>query len=139
MRTFLLTAAVLIMSTATFAQDKADPAKTTAPVSMKTADDIGDAQRKLSGELKNTLGLNEQLIRAAKTRASELKPEEAEKFVKTVESLTAIQTGLNEQLDLVNKATPSTSKEIFAKAMDVNTASSEQLAGFKKELMPEGK
>ncbi|MBL7954960.1 MAG: hypothetical protein JNJ91_07955 [Flavobacteriales bacterium] len=134
MRTTVLTLFVaLFASTAAVAQTPTTKGTGTVAAPQAT-DELTQQKRELSGELKNSLGMAEGLIKRAVDMASSTSGPEQEGHMNNANALKTIKVSLMEQLDLVNKATPETSKGVFAKAREVITASTAQLNGMKDKL-----
>jgi len=141
MRTLILTAAVALLGTATFAQEKtATPAKTTTTPTIvdpnATSDALNDERRVISGELKTTLGQTESLLSKAMSMVKEAKPEDHDKYMKIADGLKNVQADLMNHLGLVNRATEKDSKQVFAAARTANASNLKLVEGYKTDLMP---
>lgn len=134
MRTTVLTLFVaMFASTAAVAQTPTTKATGTTAVAPAT-DALTQQKRELSGELKNSLGMAEGLIKRAVDMASSTSGPEQEQHMSSANALKTIKVSLMEQLTLVNKATPEESEGVFAKAREVIASSTAQLNGMKDKL-----
>lgn len=132
MRTLLLTTATaLLFCTASQAQDK-----TATPVATSTAqpsDPQMEQRRALSGALKQTLGTASKVLRTAEEKAANAAPEAREKYVKIVDELKAMQTGLNKELAAVNSVS-GVDDATLIRAKETNINSEKALGGYMKDL-----
>lgn len=136
-RTILLTFAFGLLGSAAFSQEKSAPAPVAAPAKSASAnDELLQQKRQLSGELKNTLAVAEDLTRRANEMANSTTGTEHDAHAATAAGLKGISTQLTEQLTAVNRATAETSKGAFATAKEVLAASRTALDGHKKALIP---
>jgi len=127
MRKILLPFVVALLScTATMAQESV-----TKPMASGTkataSDELMHQKRQLSGELKGAMGQAQELGKRAMDLASTTSGAEHDKYTAAGETLKGIQARINEQLELVNKATDADSKTVFGTAR-------EHIASFRKEL-----
>lgn len=137
MRTALLTiVAALFATTASIAQTKTPKTPTTTPVATATATDPTiEQKRAVSGDLKNSLGTIESLIKRAADLAGSTSGPEQEGHMATANQLKTVKVGLMEQLDLVNQASPEQSTAAVAKAREVLASSNTTIDSLKDKLM----
>ena len=97
-------------------------------------DELAQEKRNISRELKNTLGMSDNLLSKTMAMLAESKDEENTRLSGVANSLKTVQSNLTTQLGLVGKATATDSKEVFAKAKETNGSSQKMLEELKGQL-----
>jgi len=109
------------------------PAKGTG-MAEAPGDELAQEKRNISRELKNTLGMSDNLLSKTMAMLAESKDEENTRLSGVANSLKTVQANLTTQLGLVGKATATDSKEVFAKAKETNGSSQKMLEELKGQL-----
>ncbi len=139
MRTLLFTAAALFLCVgAANAQAKTTTTSATKPMvtTQDKAASLDEQKRTLSSELKGTLATADAMLPKAMSLVTSAKPEDHDRLMKIADGIKSVQADLQNHLGLVGKATDKNSKEVFAKAKEVNLNSVKMLDAYKSEMVP---
>lgn len=139
MRTLLFSAAAFLLCVGTAsAQAKTTTTSATKPVvtTQDKAASLDEQKRTISSALKGTLATSDAMLPKAMSLVTGAKPEDHDRFMKIADGIKNVQANLQNQLGLVGKATDKNSKEVFAKANEVNSVSAKALEAYKLEMVP---
>lgn len=127
MRTILLLLAAILATSSTMAQSIAGP-------NITQTDELDQQKRQLSGELKNTLGMVEALIKRSTTLATAASGTEQEECAKMAAELKGLHARLTDELGAVNQANAGNSGTMFAAARELMGSTQKAIGAHKGRL-----